>query len=648
MTKAIVLFLIGAIAGGGAVYLASPGPDDDPSASGANARADVRARPVQGAAPSGLDPETALATLSSLGPGAERRSAALEALEAVGHDEAGIARVAAALPAADRFGFEADALAAIAGRDLPAALAILDARGGSALKRLLIAEIGEAAGRNDPVAALAAAGAMSDANLRSGFTLGVLNGWVALDPAGMLEYLETADPRVIGAPNPLNPFAAQVPFDRLVLGDPEGALAGLERLPVGPLRQSVQRAALLALAETDAVATLARLDDLPPGRDRSQLVEAVAETYGRQDSAAALAWVASLSPPSQEALNGVVSGIAAVDVNRAVDWVLREIEAPTVAGLSAPQALPATELWIGLRAGTLAMPGTVERLLAAGDPTLKSRAASVIMIWSQSNAEAAVDFALGQLDRLEPADLRALAMQTAQSAPDVAARTPDRLPPDYRAPWVASVADALVRTSPDRARSFLDAQRGQPGYEEGVVAVVRQIASADAPAAAALLAEAGSSPELEGAAQTVANAWARQDPQAAAAWALTLGRPQPAGVVAAVWARDDRGAAEGWALNLPAGEVRDAGITGVLLAAASEGELSASLLDALSTDAERQQSATRAILTIGRSNQARARELVAVYVTDPELRRQTEDQLAQLARAAAAGSNVPRLPGFVQ
>src|SRR5690606_2038852 len=112
-----------------------------------------------------------------------------------------------------------------------------------------------------------------------------------------------------------------VPFDRLVLGDPDGVLGRLDDFS-GSMRRDLERAALLALAETDAIGTLARLDSIPPGRDRDELMEAVAETYGRQDPNAALAWAASMSPPSQDLLNGVVSGIASADVNRALDWVL--------------------------------------------------------------------------------------------------------------------------------------------------------------------------------------------------------------------------------------------------------------------------------------------------------------------------------------
>lgn len=595
MARLIALFIFGVIAGGGVVAFTASDRDPDPD--------------LPDGSVSGALPEPAVS----------------------------IERDVNALPPADRFAVEADALAARAEQDLAGALAGAMAARGDSLRRLLLIEVGKGAARSDPIAALAAAAGIDNLNLRSGITLGVLNEWAALDPVGLLDWLETADPNEIRAP---------IPFDRLVSGDPAGVLARLADYPAG-IRRGIELAALLALAETDAIGSLARLDGMPAGRDRTALLLAVAETYGRQDPGSALAWATSLSPPSAEALAGVIDGVASVDVNRAIDWVLREVESPTIPGLNAAEALSVTPLFQGLRAGTLPMPRTAENLLASGDPILKSRATAVIMVWSQTNPDQAVDFALSQLDRLTPSDLTTLAMQTATSAPELAMRTPDRLPPDFRASWVAGVADALVRTRPERALDFLGEQRGQPGYEQGVVAVVRQLAAADPPAAAALLADAGSSAPIDNAALTLASAWGRQDPQAAATWALSLERAPPLAAVASAWASGDAGAAERWALGLPGGEQRDAGITGVITAAANSGDFDPGLLAALSSDAVRQQAASRAIVQIARSDQARARALMDAHLSDPALRQQMEQQLQQLARMGAAGGNTPRLPNLV-
>jgi hypothetical protein len=213
------------------------------------------------------------------------------------------------------------------------------------------------------------------------------------------------------------------------------------------------------------------------------------------------------------------------------------------------------------------------------------------------------------------------------------------LPAAYRANWVASVADALVRNTPDRALNFLEQQRGQPGYDQAVITVVNQLAATNQhqPKAAELIDTVAWSEQLRPAAVNLGTAWAQSDPRAASAWAVRLQRPGPISAVATGWARVDPGAAESWALTLPSGALRDAGINPVLMASAQSGEPKLALLDALSTDAVRQQSATRVAIAVGRTDPARARALVDTYISDPAIRQRAEQQLAQPGRGVGPG-----------
>lgn len=579
------------------------------------------------------DASAAISQLAGIREPAMRRALALAVLAAVGDDEGGIARVAAGLPAADRFAFEVDALAARAEHDLVGALEIAAAKEGAMVETLILSRIAETAARRDPLGALALAATIDEAAMRRTFTASLLTAWARLDPVRVLAYLEAAPSSDV--PNSTELFAA------IAVGDPEPLLERLERFPPDT-RLTARRAALEALAEHDPLAALARVEELPSGRDRENLLQTVTETYGRQDPTAALAWALSRQPPSQSALNGAVAGVASVDLNAAIDWIMREIESPSVTGLSAAQAFPTAALFRGIHAATLDVAATVDRLLGTADPALKARAAGMLAVWSQTNAEGAVSVALGRLERLAPADLSALAQQAAVSAPEVAMRTAERLPPEHRATWVASVADALARSSPERARAFLAEQRDEPGYEQGVVAVVRRLAPVDPPAAAALLATVEPSPQMQSAALSVAAAWGRENPTAAADWAVELGQPRPIGAVATAWAREDSRAAERWALGLQSAGMRDAGIMGVLSAAAESGELDPALLSALSSDKARQQGAGRLILQIARTDQARARVLLDTYLSDPALRRQIEAQLAGIGAAGGASLPLPR------
>lgn len=576
------------------------------------------------------DPDAALAEIGHFDSSADRQALALAVLAALGNDDANLARVADALPEIERFSFEVEAYALRAENDLAGTLADLAAAGkGELLVSVFYKRIGQAAAHRDPRAVLAMSETIGHREGNRLFRVGVFETWGETDPAGLLAYLESAPPRSV--PNIAGTIRT------IVAGDPEEVLGRLERYP-STYRRALQSAALRALAETDPQAALARLGDLPRGSDRDALVGTVAETLGRQDPTAAIAWAAALQPPSQQAVNGAIAGMAAVDLNRAIDWIVREIENPTVTGVNALEAFSPTVVFLGVRAPGFDVARAAERLLATGNATLEQRAASMVFAWAQTNGTAAIDFALGHLDSFEPTEITPLARQVASLDPDLAVRTIDRLPATHRVTWIPGVAEVLARSAPDRALSFLAAQRGQPGYEQTVGAVVNQLATTHPSAAAELIDTVAWSAEIRPAALALGTAWAQAEPQAAAAWAVRLERPGPIGAVATGWARVDEGAAERWARTLPSGALRDAAVNPILNATAERGEPNFTLLDALSTDAVRQQSASRVILAVGRTDQARARTLMDTYLTDTAVRQRTEQQLAQLARPGAAGA----------
>src|SRR5690606_21167439 len=132
--------------------------------------------------------------------------------------------------------------------------------------------------------------------------------------------------------------------------DADRLLAIVERFPPDA-RLAAQRAALDVLATRDPLDAFARIESVPPGRDRDRLIQTIGEAYARNDADAAIRWAASLSPRSQAALNGVVSGVAAVDVERAVDFVVRELASPTMPELDAGSALPMAALFRHMNTG---------------------------------------------------------------------------------------------------------------------------------------------------------------------------------------------------------------------------------------------------------------------------------------------------------
>src|SRR5690606_17302647 len=102
------------------------------------------------------------------------------------------------------------------------------------------------------------------------------------------------------------------------------------------------------------------------------------------------------------------------------------------------------------------------------------------------------------------------------------------------------------------------------------------------------------------------------------------------GNVAGAWAQSDPDAARNWVLSFPRGDMRDAAMTTYLAAAAAtSGSLDARVLSAYGSEAARQNGASRAIVAIGRADPDEARRLIDLHITDPDIRRRTEEQLAQ-------------------
>jgi hypothetical protein len=126
--------------------------------------------------------------------------------------------------------------------------------------------------------------------------------------------------------------------------------------------------------------------------------------------------------------------------------------------------------------------------------------------------------------------------------------------------WMAS--------APDQARAWADSLPEGATRDTLQAEVVGALAVNDRPEEATqLLARLGKATDPDAVAR-IANAWARQDPQAAANWAITQ-EPGPAqsralaGIVG-TWADDDQQGVENWLAQFPPGEARDRSVKAFL------------------------------------------------------------------------------------
>jgi hypothetical protein len=396
------------------------------------------------------------------------------------------------------------------------------------------------------------------------------------------------------------------------------------------------------LAERDPVAAMALLDSIPP-QDRDRVLQAIASNYGRQNPEMAMAWARSLSPPSQAALSSVLQGIAAVDMDRAIDLIIAEMENTGAPGnpLAMSSTLPLTLMMSMVTSGTGDPGRLADRLLGLNDPMMRSMLSSTMSMWAQTDTEGALNWAIANARELDPSAFSNLARQMARDDINLAMSTLERLPLEQRGGWIAGLAGQLAQSDINQAVSLLERLRGQSGYDSAVAAVARELARNDPVAAAKMISDAPPSNELMASTFMVAREWAQRDPATAAVWALELGDPraqtQSLNVIAQSWAERDSAEARQWLLGLASGSTRDAALDGYLSAMAQGGEIDRRLVDAYSSDEAGQRGASRAIMQIGRTDPVAANRLLEQYITDDAIREQTEQSLARMSGSGSGG-----------
>jgi hypothetical protein len=577
------------------------------------------------------DPDAAIAELASITPPAMQRSLALAVLGAIGHDEDSIERVAGALPATDRASFEVDALASLAATNPAAALATIVARGQNSTLSLAVPRIAEAAVRRDPAAAMAEALSISDFDLQQNYARAVLDAWAELDPDGAFAWLERADGQDVPQ------FGAA--FSTLASVDPGRMLDLVDTFPAN-IQRTARMTAFQSLAEQDLQSALLLYESMPPGQDKDSAVQAIAHAYGRQDPEAALAWARELSPSvSRTAMAMALQGLASQNVERAIDFVIAEID--SVGQANGVTAATNLSLILSLTSSLDVDFGRVaDKLIEIQNPLMPTLLSGAISNWSRNDSAAALDWTIANAERLDPRAVTSLAQQMSMQDATLATSTLDRLPPAQRGGWLEGIAAGLARNDVDAALNLVQRYRGQPGYDAAYANVAGAMAQFDPVRAANMLSNAPESQARLSAAFNVARQWTSQDPVAAARWATEFPdeqvRRQALTIVAQTWATQDAAAAKDWMLGLANGPARDEAIDSYLSATSAQGEFDPQLLGAYSSAEAAQRGAGRAIVQIGRNDPDAARQLLDTYITDETVRRQTEENLA---RSAGSGGN---------
>lgn len=585
------------------------------------------------------DADAAIVALAGIEPAARQRELALAVLAAIGIDEAGIARVAVALPELDRIGFESDATVERARADPVGVLTELLIRGPGNIQGITLPRVVDIAAQLDPRGALAAIETSAN-SLQSISIAGLIAAeWARSEPDAVFAWLESRNPASVPESTELYATLAEYDADRL--------LAMIEAYPPA-LRATAQQGAVRVLAQTDPESAIALLESVPAGQTYDQLLRTIGETYAASNPDAALAWSASLQPPSPEVHANVLSGIVSVDPDRGLDLLFAAYkEAAAEAGggpIMPPAASPYRTALMSIALTADIPPASVlSRMAALNDVTMTSLSSTVLSNWARADIDAALNWALDNPDDVQLPSYRSLARELAAVDPARAIGGMVQVPEAQRSIWFEGVAAGLAGTDIDAAVNLLSRNRGQVGYPQAYAAVVAELASSDPETAARMYSERP--PEVEenllvSASMTLARTWAQSDPLSAAAWAAgsDATAPQRAMLerITQDWAQADDAEALRWIQRQAPGPTRDMALNGYLAAASARGEFDPTLIDVYSSREQGEAAAGRAIALLGRTNLDEAHRLLDLYITDENVRRQTEEQLA---RTGGTGGN---------
>jgi hypothetical protein len=280
-----------------------------------------------------------------------------------------------------------------------------------------------------------------------------------------------------------------------------------------PHDRLLKSSALGLLAERDTQAALDRIEAMQPGVERDGLVSSVAILYALEDPDAAMSWVEKMMPASPDARLIVAMGLAERDPVQALDMLSKgTAEMQALGGL-----IPMVAAQESSRAKSLA-----EALADRNDTQGRGLLANLMSNWMQLDAEAALAWILERPSDLDAGVLGNAAATLANRDLALAASYLERIPPAYRDVWITRMAGSHARNDLDGALNWIAQFQGRAVYEQAYGQLVSQAAQANPERAARLLTSASGEVQ-RGAASAVAMSWARQDPDAAARWALTLG-----------------------------------------------------------------------------------------------------------------------------
>jgi hypothetical protein len=487
------------------------------------------------------------------------------------------------------------------------------------LRGELLAIVGNAWARVNPVDAWRYAMKMSDPATRATFEQAVVARWGLSDP-------EAAFGGVVGLPasGRKDQLLRQVAGD-LVRADPQRAVS----LALG-VNRADRRATLMNIlsewAQQDAPAAAQWLES-NPGKVNRMVAFQIASAYGVQNPVEALDWAQRFDRGSSRGSSLAGTVLSAYAEENPADAL--RLAMTIEAGAKRGQAITAVLGAAARRDPTFAM----DNLDKVSSGQYRSQAVmNIAMQIVRSDPRAAVEWVKSVNDEEARADgLQNLAQALASSDPETATSLTDEIPSGLRADWIAAVASAYVQQDPEAAVRWARPYLNDPAYPQIFWQVVSRLAMNDPEAAFELAATAQDPQQRDQAIASTVGRAAHASPETAVRWIARISdermRARATGNLASQWAQIDASAARKWVTSLPLGAARDEGLSRFVGSAFLPVEEASSLIGQIQSQDRRMDAVMMTARRLGQRDVEAARTLLRRHPLDPQRQQELTVQL---------------------
>jgi len=379
---------------------------------------------------------------------------------------------------------------------------------------------------NNPSAAFAALDQIDNLNTRNSLAGNILQTMASRDPSGALSLLQSLP---VGEQN-TPPYPINSIFTNLTTQNPQAAVAALNELPGGLMRQRALTSIADDWADNDPTGALSWANSLSNPADRQNAVSNVIQHMSATDPSDAAAQLKDIPDVNQrnQAMSNVLSHWADSDPGAALQWAQQNTSGTA-------QSMAMSQI-VNNVASTdpIAAIGIVQQM--ANAPNYNSLVFQTVNSWAQSDPAAALAWAGNNLTGTDQSTATNLALrQLINVNPDAGASYVSTMPDGTsRNNLINQVVTSMARTDMDGALAWINSTQNidpqtRDNAIEGVMSNLEQTDPASAAQKLGSLSLDTSTPAgqnaLNNMAGQIASNWATSDPTAAMDWAASLSGP---------------------------------------------------------------------------------------------------------------------------